>query len=194
MKRINLYVSFSPFLCCAILLFAACSSIGKNQAPSPILISTQTQVTSTIAPTSIAIIPSTATSYRSAPDDGSLDTACRITIDLFFSYKQGFRIESYRSLFVPSSQYLADSVTPPAEALILLKLMPASEEWEQDFPGTPIPGAILPEQANEYVYYAEFTYHYEPDTTPVFTFPDFMTLYMIADGPNSCKIKSYGKG
>jgi hypothetical protein len=28
----------------------------------------------------------------------------------------------------------------------------------------------------------------------VFTFPDHMTMHMISDGPNSCKIKGYGKG
>jgi len=43
-------------------------------------------------------------------------------------------------------------------------------------------------------YYAEFTGHYQPDTTPVFTYPDGITMIMIADGPYSCKIKGYGKG
>ena len=137
---------------------------------------------------------STPTPYYSAPVDGNLDTACRITIDMFFSYKQGFTNKTYRELFIPSSQYLADNVTPPAEARILLKLMPASQWWQENFPGKLIPGNLLPNQPNEYVYYVEFTYHFDPSTTPVTTFPDGWTIHMIATGSDSCKIKSYGKG
>jgi len=151
--------------------------------------------TSTTLPSLPSLLPyATPTTYYSAPLDGNLDYACRITIDLFFSYRQGFSSTSYRDLFVPSSQYLADGVKPPREALILLKLEPASQVWQQNYPGTPIPGTILPDQPDEYFYYVEYTWHYDPDTTPVFTFPDAITMIMIATPPDSCKIKSYGKG
>ena len=136
----------------------------------------------------------TKTPYDSAPEDGNLDTACRITIDLFFSYKQGFSNEAYRKLFIPASQYLAVNAAPPPEARILLKLEPASQWWQQNYPDQLIPGALLPEEPNEYIYHVEFTTHYEPSTTPVVPFPDGWTIHMISDGPNSCKIKSYGKG
>ncbi len=174
-----------------ILLLTACAP-STTAAPVTI-VPTQTQ--SSVIPTGSPLPPyATPTPYYSTPLDGNLDTACRITIDLFFSFKQGFSIEAYRNLFIPSSQYLADNVTPPAEAPILLKLMPASQWWQENFPDKLIPGTILPTQPNEYFYYAEFTYHYEPYTTPIFTFPDGMMMDMIANGPDSCKIKAYGKG
>jgi hypothetical protein len=164
-------------------------------AQSPVTIPAGIDQRIGIIPTGSPLPPyTTPTPYYSAPLDGSLDTACRITIDLFFSFKQGFSNEVYRELFVPSSMYLANNSTPPADARILLKLMPASQWWQENFPDKPIPGDLLPKSPNEYVYYTEFTYHYEPSTTPVSTFPDGWILHMIADGPNRCKIKSYGKG
>ncbi|HEX9028294.1 MAG TPA: hypothetical protein VF823_03895 [Anaerolineales bacterium] len=171
-----------------VLLLASCAG------PKAAVPATSTPPAGLI-PTGSPLPPyATPTPYDSAPTDGSLDTACRITIDLFFSFKQGFSNEAYRELFIPSSQYLADNITPPAEARILLKLMPASQWWQDNFPDKLIPGSLLPAEPNEYVYYAEFTYHYDPSTTPVSTFPDGWTLHMVADGPNRCKIKSYGKG
>ena len=147
-------------------------------------------------PTGTPLPPyATPTAYYSAPLDGNLDYACRITINLFFSYKQGFSIEAYRSLFTPSSQYLADTIKPPKEAsLFILKLEPASEMWQKNFPGTPIPGTILPDQADEYFYFVEYTGHYEPDTNPIVTYPDHITMTMIATPTDSCKIEGYGKG
>jgi hypothetical protein len=186
------YASFPGFLSCIALLFSACSPIVTPPTPSPLPSPTPTQASpaASLSPSATPV----ATVLNSAPDDGSLDAACRITIGLFFSYKQGFTLEAYRNLFTPASQYLADSVAPPAEARILLNLMPASQHWAQNFPGTPMPGAIMPGQPNEYVYYADFTYHYESDTTPISPVPDHMTLHMIADSQNNCKITSYGKG
>ena len=137
----------------------------------------------------------TPTTYYSAPLDGDLDYACRVTINLFFSYKQGYSPESYRSLFVPSSQYLADALKPPKEAaLFILKLEPASQWWQEHLAATPFPATILPDQPGEYFYYVEYTGHYEPDTNPVVAYPDAITMTMIATAPDSCKIKAYGKG
>jgi hypothetical protein len=183
MKHFNQLIALLP-----VISMAACTS-------SPTAIPTLITPTSTSVPTTLLLPPyATPTLYYSAPLNGSLDTTCRITIDLFFSFKQGFSVEAYRNLFIPSSQYLADNVTPPAEAPILLKLMPASQWWQENYPDKLIPGTIVPTQPNEYFYHVEFTYHYEPYTTPIFTFPDGMTMDMVADGPNSCKIKAYGKG
>jgi hypothetical protein len=134
------------------------------------------------------------TVFSSAPLDGTLDATCRITINFFFSYKQGDDLQAFRNLFTPSSQDRADSYRPPAEALILLELMPASLEWQENFPGTPMPGAIIPTGPDEYIYYVEFTGHYEPNVTPVSSYPDFMRMMMVADGSGSCKIENFGKG
>ncbi len=134
----------------------------------------------------------TPTAFTSAPLDKTLDAACRKTINSFFSIRPGDDPQSYRDLFTPSR---FDNFPPPAEARTLSELMPASQEWLRDFPGTPVPGAIIPEGPNEYVYYVEFVYRHEAqDATPAYSSPDFMTVTMLADGPNSCKIDNYGKG
>ena len=192
-----------------ILLLTACNQTETNQAPGPIFVPSQTyEITPTQTPTAkkmmppqfVTDIPSTtpgptSTFISSAPKDAVLDETCRMTINFFFSYKRGMDSKAFRNLFVTSSQYLADSYKPLTEARILLKLMPASQEWQQDFPGTPMPGAIIPEESDEYIYYVEFTGHYGPNETPVaYYYPDFWTIHMIAKGPDSCKIKSYGKG
>lgn len=159
-----------------------------------------TQSAENITPTIKAILSPTTTPtstvYSSAPQDESLDYACRETINFFFSYKQGDDLQTYRDLFTPSSQYLADSFSPPTESLILLELMPASQEWQRDFPGRSLPITMLPEGPNEYTYYVRFTGHYGSNGTPAYTyiFPDSWTMFMISDGPHSCKIKGYGKG
>jgi len=173
--------------CWLLLLTISLAACGPAQSPAnAYIIPTGTP----IAPLGPQVTP---TAYYSAPRDGSLDTACRITINLFFSYKKGFSAAAYRSLFVPASQGLAD-IQPPAEALTLLKLIPESQWWQQAAPGTPIPGTMLPDEPNEYFYYVEFTGHYEPDTTPVFTYPDGMSMIMIGEGTSICRIKGYGKG
>lgn len=137
----------------------------------------------------------TPTLVYSAPQDKTLDTICRITINSFFSYKLGDDPVAYRDLFTPSSQNRADSYTPPQEGRILLELMPASQEWYRDFPGTLMPGAIIPEAPNEYIYYVEFTSkNAAPNATPAYFPADFITMTMVADGTNSCKIENYGKG
>ncbi len=162
---------------CMVLLLVACNPARSAKDVTPIA-----------APTS--------TAYSSAPQDASLDFACRETINFFLSYKQGDDHQAYRDLFTPSSQYLADAYVPPAEALILLELMPASQEWQRDFPGTPMPGSILPEGPNEYTYYIKVTGYYGHNGIPAYTntFPDSMTMHMVVDDPYSCKIKSFGKG
>jgi hypothetical protein len=169
---------------CIAALFTACNPFffSKIAFPKP------SKTTG-----SYQIIPEN-TVYISIPQDENIDIACRITINFYFSYKQGFRLEEYRALFVPSSQYLAESRTPPSEALILLDLLPASQWWQETFPLTPIPGTLLPEEDNEYFYYAEYTGHYDSNTTPFYSFPDHMIFTMIAEGSDSCKIKNYGKG
>jgi hypothetical protein len=185
MSHLNRFSIF-PLVCIAI---SSVSCSAKSYASSP------TTTSSPITPTLVSIPPyATPTPYYSAPMDGSLDAACRITIDLFFSFKQGFSNEAYRDLFIPSSQYLADNVKPPTEAPVLLKSIPASQWWQENFPNKLIPGTILPTKSNEYFYHVEFTCHYELYTTPIFTFPDGMTMDMIVTGPSSCKIKGYGKG
>ena len=175
MKKIIYSAKIVFWIGCVISLITACSSSTRTQ---PIL--------STLTP-----VP---TVFSSAPLDGLLDTTCCITINFFFSYKQGDDLQAFRNLFTPSSQYRADSYNPPAEALILLELMPASLEWQENFPGTPMPGAIIPEGPNEYTYYVKFTGHYEPNVTPVYWYPDFMRMTMVGDGSGSCKIKNFGKG
>ncbi len=141
------------------------------------------------------------TPYYSAPRDEALDTACRITINLFFGYKQGDDAQDYKSLFTKDAEYRADSITPALDSRMILDLMPASDEWVRDFPGTPMPGTILPTKPNEYIYYVKFTSinRQQPGkdlTSQSFLPPDFMTITMVTD-PNSaisCKIANYGKG
>ena len=130
----------------------------------------------------------------SAPQDATLDLACRITINLFFNYKQGDDPQAYRDLFVESSKNLADSTRPFVEARTILDIMPATQWWQENHEGTPIPGVLQPEGVNEYIYDVKYTGHYDPGTTPYFAYPDSMTITVVADGPDVCKIKSYGKG
>ena len=179
------YKLLHTLICCVLVLLSAC---GKIQLDENITPTAGVTLPLTTAPT--------ATVYSSAPQDSDLDFYCRETINFFFSYKQGDDLQAFRNLFTPSSQNLADSFRPPVEALILLELMPASQEWQRDFPATPVPAVILPEGPNEYTYYVKFTGHYGSNGTPSYSniFPDSITMYMIADGPYSCKIKGYGKG
>lgn len=145
-------------------------------------------------PTSTQTTVPTSTAFSSAPQNETLDANCRITINFFFGYKQGDDLQAFRNLFAPSSVGLADSYKPPVEALVLLELMPASQYWQENYPGTPMPGVFIPEGPNEYFYFVKFTGHYDPNVTPAFWYPDSMAMTMIADGPYSCKIKSFGKG
>ena len=135
------------------------------------------------------------TPYYSAPRDQALDTACRIAINLYFSYRQGDDPQAYRNLFTSKAQFRADGFTPPAHSRIILELMPASEEWLRDLPGTPIPPFAYGEGPNAYVYWVRFTgIDEQPSATSGYSPPDFMRITMIADGPNSCKITNLGKG
>ena len=200
MKKNQIRAKCFYVTCSLALTLAACNPTDANIISIPTLSPSQTQPTETITPTIEATLPPmvrlTPTFFSSAPQDDSLDYACRETINFFFSYKQGDDLQVYRDLFTPSSQYLADSFRPPAEALILLELMPASQEWQRDSPGRSLPITMLPEGPNEYTYYVRFTGHYGSNGTPVYTniFPDSWTMFMISDGPYSCKIKGYGKG
>lgn len=206
MKRPNIYVQVSLVVLCVISIFAtACSSTTANP-PTLVVTLSKTPTAQTLLPTATATnnpLPAwpSPTPYYSAPRDEAMDTACRITINLFFGFKQGDDIEFYHSLFTKDAQYRADSVKPPLDASMILDLMPASEEWLQDFPGTPMPGTIFPEKPDEYIYYVKFTSinREQPGiniTSQSFLPPDFMTITMIVD-PNaaiSCKIANYGKG
>ena len=163
------------FLVCIIIIFiASCDSMPAASSPT--------------------IAQASPTPYNSAPQDPMLDLACRVTINFFFSYKQGFPIGTYRNLFIPSSQHLADGTIPPAEAPILLDVEPASQWWQENLPATPMPQTILPRSPNEYFYYVKFTGHYRADTKPIITFPASMTMDMITNGLDHCKIKGYGGG
>ena len=170
-----------------ILLLAACNPTTPqvNSAPP-----NTPAIEAIESPTTVP----TATVYNSAPQNETLDANCRITINFFLGYKRGDDLRAFRNLFAPSSRYLADSYRPPIEALVLLELMPASQYWQENYPGTPMPGVILPEGPDEYFYYVRFTGHYDPEATPASWYPDSMVMIMLADSPYSCKIKGFGKG
>jgi hypothetical protein len=145
----------------------------------------------------ISTITLTPTPYNSAPEDGTLDWNCRETINFFFSFRKGFDVQAYRNLFAQSSQYLADAhaINLPLEPSTILVLMPVSEWWQKNYPATPIPGVYLPEEPDEYIYYVEYTGHYDPNETPTVIYPDSITMIMVQEGPSkACKIKNYGKG
>lgn len=182
MKNNNRYARFFLVMGYLGLLLAAACGPTATIAPTP---------TRTPYPTWPSPTP-----YYSAPRDGELDAACRITISFFFSYKKGFSIDEYRKLFASQSQYLADAITPPEEALTLLEVTPASEAWLRDFPGTPMPGTIFSAEPKEYFYYVKFTGHYEANETPSRPFPASMTMHMLAykNGRVNCEIIGYGHG
>ncbi|HVM72219.1 MAG TPA: hypothetical protein VMT91_10695 [Anaerolineales bacterium] len=179
------------------LIFTACNT-EINPAPTPTVLPTQMysvpRNTPTIELTESPTVVPISTVFSSAPLDGTLDTNCRITINYFFGYRRGDDLQAFRKLFTPSSQGLALSYEPPMEALVLLELMPASQYWQENYPGTPMPGAIIPEGPNEYIYYVKYTGHYDPNATPFFWYPDSMTMTMLADNSYSCKIENFGKG
>jgi hypothetical protein len=179
-------------LCLATLL-AACAPAVANRAlpdsPVPVESSTPAQGAATA-------LPVTPTPYSSAPEDDTLDITCRITINHFFNFREGFDVEEYRKLFFLGGGDLANAyiTNPPTQARTILALMPASEWWQKRAPGTPIPGSLLPERPNEYTYSVEYTGYYDSDETPFYAYPDYMTMIMFSDGPYSCKIINYGKG
>lgn len=185
----------SLFVYSLIVFVSACGSVVTTEKPMTSSTNIQIALAESTTFTPQTKLPeSTLIPYSSAPKDETLDLTCRITINFFFSFKNGFDIQAYRDLFIPSSQPAVDGITPPTESLTILALMPASEWWQENFPTTPMPGNLLPELPNEYIYYVEFSGHYETYETPFYAYPDFMTIIMVADGPYSCKIKSYGKG
>jgi hypothetical protein len=105
--------------------------------------------------------------YSTAPTDGELDQACRITITYFFSVDKRFEINAVRNLFVPSRQYFADTIVQRQTPLILLQILPASEMWQKKHPNESIPQFMLPEKSNQYVYFVEYTGTYAPNSTQV---------------------------
>jgi hypothetical protein len=184
------------FLCGMVISLTACSSTIPG-TPSMLILSTQAETTiptsRMVAPTTIVLSP---TPYNSAPQDETLDLNCRITINSFFSFRKGFNVQDYRSLFVNQSLADAYALHPPTEPRTILLLMPASQWWAKNFPGTPIPAIFMPEEPDEYTYHVEYTGYYESNETPTVAYPDFMTIFMVVnEGPsNACKIKNYGKG
>jgi len=175
-----------------VVLITAC--IPASPSYTSINFPAPTQTESTINATStIALTP---TPYYSAPRDPTLDRNCRQTINFFFSYRKGFDAQTYRNLFAQSAGSIADPpLSPPLEPATILVLMPASEWWQKNHPATPIPGVYLPQEPGEYVYYVEYTGHYEPNETPIVIYPDAISMIMVEEGPlEACKIKNYGKG
>jgi hypothetical protein len=182
-------------IACLLLLTAflfACSVSAASQ-PVPLARTPRTEANQNLPLNA----PGTPTLYNSAPDDPTLDRNCRQTINFFFSFRKDFDVQAYRGLFAQSAQSLADAGAnnPPPEPLTILVLMPVSAWWQRNYPGTPIPGLYLPEEAGEYIYYVEYTGHYQLYETPVVVYPDFMTMVMVQEGSSKdCKIKNYGKG
>ena len=183
------YIAFSSL----IVLFIACDPTSANELPKNVIVPTQTE---TAEPTSTPIL--TPTLYNSAPEDPELDRNCRETINFFFSYRKGFDPQVYRNLFAKSAGSIAEPPPdPPLEPATILVLMPASEWWQKNYPATPIPGIYLPEEPGEYIYYVEYSGHYEPNDTPPVPviYPDAITMIMVQEGPGkACRIKNYGKG
>lgn len=194
MSKNNLYVQSSPTIYCLLLLMLmSCTS-----QPSPTVLPQITHtpiISATATPEPSATLP-TFTPYYSAPRDEAIDTACRITINLFFRYKQGDDLQAYRDLFTPDAQYRADSIKPPPDARIILELMPASEQWLRDFPQTPMPGTIFPEKQYDFAYYVKFTAidHEKSGVNVTYFPPSSINMMMAVNGPNSCKIANYGHG
>jgi hypothetical protein len=197
MQKASKYVCHLLLLYSLAALVTACGSAVTTEWPVISSTAVHTVTAESTTPTIQSVFPVvtalTKPPYSSAPEDGTLDLTCRITINFFFSFKKGFDIQAYRDLFIPSKQPPLN-INPPLESLTILLLMPASEWWQKNYPATPIPPIFLPEAPNEYTYYVEYTGHYEPYETPFYTYPDFMTMVMVADGRYSCKIKTYGKG
>lgn len=200
MKKADNYFGMLNIVFSLVVFVTACSPAVPTQAiTNPSLPTKTTSGENTAQPSDTENPPAIALTqplYSSAPQDETLDETCRITINFFFNFRKGFNLQEYRNLFLPSSQSLADAyaANPPTEPRIILVLMPSSLWWQKNFPTTPIPNIYMPEGPNEYTYYVEFTGHYESDETPAYAYPDFMTMFMVADGPHSCKIKNYGKG
>ena len=183
------------------LLVTACTptTATRNPSDSPLSVHRTPPAESATPVLDAAIFPTTTPTaglYSSAPQDGTLDMTCRITINFFFDFKKGSDVEAYRKLFSPGAGSLADAYIahPPAQARTILVLMPASQWWRERNPATPIPGALLPEGPNEYTYIVEYTGYYDSDETPFYAYPDTITMIMVSDGPYSCTIINYGKG
>lgn len=191
MKKIPYYfIRYIAFFS-LVALVTACD-LALTSQPSPnLIISTQTETGK-----AISAITLTPTPYNSAPEDPELDRNCRETINSFFSFRKGFGVQAYRNLFAQSAQHFADAaLNPPLESRTILVLMPVSQWWQKNYPATPIPGAYLPEEPGEYIYYVKYTGHYELNETPAVIFPDSMTMTMVQEGSSkTCKIKNYGKG
>lgn len=198
MQKVTFRAQFlSIVFCLSVLVVASCSPVATNNPPTPIPSPSQTLVNQALPPSAtnkpISASPSSTPDYYSAPRDEALDTACRITINLFFNYKGD--AQSYRNLFTKDAQYLADGFKPSPDAAIILELMPATEEWIRDFPATPIPDIIIPGKSNEYIYYVKLTSLNDQTDDPSDYFPPTsMNVIMVADGPNSCKVANYGQG
>jgi hypothetical protein len=199
MNKTHNYLGLLKTVCSLAILVTACTPAMAPQtstnSPMPVEITPVESFTPSVDAAISPIIELTST-YSSAPKDETVDQLCRLTINHFFNFRKGFDVDQYRKLFFPYRADFEDAYTanPPTQPRTILVLIPASEWWQKRFPATPIPGALLPEGPDEYTYYVEFTGYYESDETPVYTYPNSMTMIMISSGPDSCKIKNYGKG
>lgn len=188
-------ISFVWWLVLLIMLssLAGCVQNATNLAPTPHAMETSTLSSESNGTPGVTMAVPTPT-YSTAPTDRELDQICRITITYFFSVDKSFDIKAVRNLFVPTRQYFADTIIQRQTPLFLLELIPANEMWQKDHPSEPIPQFMLPEKSNQYVYYAEFTGTYAPNSTEVAPYPNSMLLIMESQGQNDCKIENYGWG
>ena len=150
-------------------------------------------VSPTISVTKNAPDPPTPT-FSTAPIDPELDQTCRIAITYFFSVDRTFDIKAVRNLFVPSRQYFADTIIQRLSPLLLLQILPASEMWQKEHPNESMPAFMLPEKKDQYIYFAEYTGTYAPNSTEIAPYPTSMLVIVESQGTYDCKIENYGWG
>ena len=165
-----------------VLTFSSCQTI-----PSEIVVSPTISVTKNapVTPTPI---------FSTAPIDPELDQTCRVTITYFFSVDKTFDIEAVRTLFVPTRLYFADAILQRQTPLLILQIVPASEMWQKKHLNEPIPKFMLPEKKNQFIYFAEYTGTYAPNSTEIAPYPTSMLVIVESQGPYDCKIENYGWG
>ena len=132
--------------------------------------------------------------FSTAPINPELDQTCRVTITYFFSVDKTFDIESVRTLFVPTRLYFADAIIQRQTPLMILQILPASEMWQKKYPNEPIPKFMLPEKKDQFIYFAEYTGTYAPNSTEIAPYPTSMLVIVESQGPYDCKTENYGWG
>jgi hypothetical protein len=69
--------------------------------------------------------------------------------------------------------------------------MPASEWWQQHS-DEPLPQAASPTASNEYVYFVEYTIHWNPDVVQASERPLTSLMWVVINENGACKIKAQG--